>query len=1256
MKIAIRKTLFLVAAALFGAAHNSQAGVTCTWLYDLTVLSDATLVQGSNGMLYGTTIGLGAGVAVDHPYGTLFYASTNGPVSFPLDAPGLTNLWIFPTNGVALSMNIGKEPNAGVILGPNSTTIGTTTIGGTSNTLFPAGMGCIYGFQSNMYALLHYHFGSTTNSHGQPLDGANPRSKPAVASNDYLYVTTYEGGSNGYSGNGLGYGTVFKTFTNGLNYAGLHSFAGTDGANPTGITCGSDGNLYGVTSFGGSNTTVVETNGKTGFGVIYKMTTNGALTVLHSFGALTNAAGNALDGSQPNPLLQGTDGNFYGTTAYGGSNLTVVTSSNDIGYGTFFQITTNGAFTPLYSFGSVTNAAGVPLDGGNPSGPLVEGMDGNFYGVTQFGGPTNTGTVYRMTPQGALTTIYTFGTNQLIKFPPLPPLQFQTDIYPRGGLLIAADNCFYGTTYMGGGVAGDTGAIYRLGPVVPAVSNMPASVTIPAGATNIYLPKVYSIYATSCQWQFDGTNLADGGNISGSATSNLTISAATLADSGTYTLVASNVAGSASVSGTLTVVPAIILKQPAGATVLADATNTFSVSVNSIFAPGFQWQFNGTNLSDGGNISGSVTSNLTVSGAVMADAGMYSVVIGNSAGTVQSAGAMLQVVPFFDEASPSNLTLLAGAGGTFTADIESDIPMSYQWQLNGTNLSDGLDFSGSQTSNLTVTATMSNAGTYGVVATNVDGAITNFATLTVMPFTVTPPHDALALAGASASFSLAAQSVYPMCYQWGFNGANLSDNSRTTGSSTAALTISNVSFSDAGTYTVAATNAAGATNFNVLLTVVAPFSSGATLSNLYSFTGGADGANPEAALLQFTNNIFYGTAYNGGAYGQGTVYQVSTNGSFAPLYSLGANLTGTDGYGPGSALAAGNNGNLYGTTQFGGLPEPDDYGTIFEVTPSGGLTDLDAFGSDYGSPAAGLVLDTNGYFYGATADYGIFQMAGDGTLETFYVLPWFPGCQNTLLIGADDNFYGVVGNNGTYGYGWVFCLVTNVGYSNIYSFTGGADGAVPDKPLIQGGDGALYGVTSGGGTDGFGTVFRLTTNGMFSVLYSFGAVTNWDGSALDGSQPNGLLQGNDGNFYGTTAAGGYNGNGTVFQLTPGGALTTLVLFNGANGANPEAALVQGNDGYYYGVTANGGGSNAGTIFKLSASPGLTALSQSNGMISFSCSALVGQSYQVQFTSCLNPPAWQNLGNPIQATSSCLTITDAIGPQQCFYRVVMLPGQ
>src|SRR5208283_6215291 len=144
---------------------------------------------------------------------------------------------------------------------------------------------------------------------------------------------------------------------------------------------------------------------------------------------------------------------------------------------------------------------------------------------------------------------------------------------------------------------------------------------------------------------------------------------------------------------------------------------------------------------------------------------------------------------------------------------------------------------------------------------------------------------------------------------------------------------------------------------------------------------------------------------------------------------------------------------------------------------------------------------------------------------------------------------------GTNGNGTVFQISTNGALTTLYSFTGGDDGASPEAALVQGSDGCFYGTTSGGGAyttyygEGYGTVFRISTNGALTTLYSFGSVqdTNtFPSTPLDGANPvAGLVQGSDGNFYGTTQQGGTNGNGTVFQIGTNGALTSLYsFFNG----------------------------------------------------------------------------------------------------------------
>jgi uncharacterized repeat protein (TIGR03803 family) len=198
-----------------------------------------------------------------------------------------------------------------------------------------------------------------------------------------------------------------------------------------------------------------------------------------------------------------------------------------------------------------------------------------------------------------------------------------------------------------------------------------------------------------------------------------------------------------------------------------------------------------------------------------------------------------------------------------------------------------------------------------------------------------------------------------------------------------------------------------------------------------------------------------------------------------------------------------------------------------------------------------------------------------------------------LVQGSDGNFYGTTRDGGMYGwevggYGTVFKISTNGALTTLYSFgsvqdTNGypLDGANPCAALVQGSDGYFYGTPAGGEPYDCGTVFKISTNGALTTLYSFtGANSGWG--------PNGLVQGSDGNFYGTTRDGGTYGHGTVFRISTNGALTTLYSFldNGVaiDGGGFGAALMQGSDGNFYGTTLGGGVGGAGTVFRLTIVP------------------------------------------------------------------------
>jgi uncharacterized repeat protein (TIGR03803 family) len=436
-------------------------------------------------------------------------------------------------------------------------------------------------------------------------------------------------------------------------------------------------------------------------------------------------------------------------------------------------------------------------------------------------------------------------------------------------------------------------------------------------------------------------------------------------------------------------------------------------------------------------------------------------------------------------------------------------------------------------------------------------------------------------------------------------------------------------------------------------------------TSLYSFPSGGDGAYPRAALFQDTNGLLYGTAYDGGTNGDGAIFQITTSGTLAPLYSF----TGVaDGGNPWGGLVQGSDGDLYGTT---GNYSPllhgsgvSPYGTVFKMTTAGVITTLYSFQNekDGGCPHAGVIEGIDGNFYGTTifgsTDYGtIFKMTSAGVVSNLHsftggsdgAYPWA-----ALVQGTDTNFYGTAYDGGS-GYGTVFKVTSKGAFTLIHEFNGSSGGA-PYAPLIQASDGNFYGTTSGENTSGFGTIFKITPPNTFSNLYSF---TN----GSDGAGPmGGLVQGSDGNFYGTTSAGGPNDTGVVFSLTPGGSLQPLYYFSAVNtygfnqdGSGPDGALIQATDGSFYGVTEYGGQYGSGTIFRLTVAPAFLSATEAAGTMSFTWSTEAGAIYQLQYCTDLAQINWTCLGNSITATTSTLSACDvAPADTQRFYRVVALP--
>ncbi len=365
-------------------------------------------------------------------------------------------------------------------------------------------------------------------------------------------------------------------------------------------------------------------------------------------------------------------------------------------------------------------------------------------------------------------------------------------------------------------------------------------------------------------------------------------------------------------------------------------------------------------------------------------------------------------------------------------------------------------------------------------------------------------------------------------------------------------------------------------------------SSAQTFTTLASFDG-TDGVVPYGSLVQGLNGNLYGTTYSGGSndsncgeYGCGTVFEITPAGELTRLYSFCSQTNCTDGFYPHGGLVLSTNGNFYGTTDYGGA---NGGGTVFEITPKGKLTTLYNFCSqtncaDGDLPFSALVQATNGSFYGTTE----FGGANDSNYCSDY------GCGTVFELSPVPKTGCPSGSNT--GNGWCETL--------LYSFcsqTNCTDGYYPEAGLVQATNGNFYGTTPAGGAVGYGTVFKITPTSKLTTLYSF--CSEGFSYCTDGKNPSvALVQATNGNFYGTTPAGGEYFDGDVFEITPAGTLTTLYSFcpqpNNmcADGHEPLAALVQATDGNFYGTTAYGGGGTScydgcGTVFEVTSGGTLT---------------------------------------------------------------------
>jgi uncharacterized repeat protein (TIGR03803 family) len=399
----------------------------------------------------------------------------------------------------------------------------------------------------------------------------------------------------------------------------------------------------------------------------------------------------------------------------------------------------------------------------------------------------------------------------------------------------------------------------------------------------------------------------------------------------------------------------------------------------------------------------------------------------------------------------------------------------------------------------------------------------------------------------------------------------------------------------------------------LLGTATAIVSPAQTFKTLLDFNG-TNGANPVyTSLIQGRDGNLYGTTLGGGSNGAGTVFKINPAGKVTTIYSFCSQVNCADGTGPYAGLVQASDGNFYGTTFQGGTN--GDFGTVFKITPGGTLTTLHSFNlSDGAQPFAGLVQARSGDFYGttsggpATNNGTLFKITSAGSLTTLHVFDGTDGSQpmSTLIQGTDGNLYGTT----PYGarYGTVFKITLSGTLTTLHSFSL-TDGSYPYCALLRAADGNFYGTTYGGGdtsncyNNGCGTVFKITPDGTLTTLHNF--------ESTEGANPiAGLIQATDGNFYGTTYAGGSAGGwGVVFKITPSGTVTTLHSFDGTNGGQPYGPVAQDTNGNLYGTATNGLGiASQGTIFGISTGLGpFVSFTSSSGKVG-QVAGILGQGF------------------------------------------------
>jgi uncharacterized repeat protein (TIGR03803 family) len=377
-------------------------------------------------------------------------------------------------------------------------------------------------------------------------------------------------------------------------------------------------------------------------------------------------------------------------------------------------------------------------------------------------------------------------------------------------------------------------------------------------------------------------------------------------------------------------------------------------------------------------------------------------------------------------------------------------------------------------------------------------------------------------------------------------------------------------------------------------TVFSLWPDGSDYRLIVNFATAIEGRGPYGTVCESRHGVLYGTTYAGGTGGRGAIYRVNKDGTgYVRLASFGA-FSSSPGF-PDGTLVQGQDGFLYGMNSLGGQAGG---GSVFRFTTNAtlGFSTIKHLGvnpADGARPNAGVVQGPDGTLYGTTAYGGtagrgaVFRIQPDGSGYATLLSCQFSGgdgqlAEAPMIRGSDGMLYGTCSYGGTYGIGTVFRVGDNgSNYAVLHSFVSDTDGASPYGPVVEGGDGRLYGTTvySGGVGSGAGIIFALNKDGSgYTILHRFGSVVS------DGASPwTGLIEASDGRLYGVTPNAGQYSQGTVFRIEKSGAnYANLFHFTNTAGAaqSPRAELLEGPDGALYGTTLFGGSFGRGTIFRI----------------------------------------------------------------------------